>query len=57
MLSPLSDESDELEDGLKHEGRVRSFAHVRGNWATYVYIPCEYTTPANHVCQVNPLIN
>ena len=23
----------------EHQGRVRSFAHVRGNWATYVFIP------------------
>ncbi|KAJ8924948.1 hypothetical protein NQ315_001113 [Exocentrus adspersus] len=24
-----------------HEGRLRSFAHERGNWATYVYVPYE----------------
>ncbi|XP_014668377.1 PREDICTED: U6 snRNA phosphodiesterase-like [Priapulus caudatus] len=22
-----------------HGGRVRSFAHVRGNWATYIFVP------------------
>ena len=22
-----------------HKGRVRSFPHVRGNWATFVFIP------------------
>ena len=22
-----------------HDGRVRSFPHVRGNWASYVFIP------------------
>ena len=23
----------------RHQGRKRSFAHVRGNWPTYVHIP------------------
>lgn len=23
-----------------HDGRIRSFPHERGNWATYAYIPC-----------------
>lgn len=27
-----------------HQGRVRSFAHVRGNWATHVFLPFESTT-------------
>lgn len=26
----------------KHQGRVRSFAHERGIWASYVYVDCEY---------------
>lgn len=26
----------------QHGGRVRSFKHERGNWATYVYIPVRY---------------
>lgn len=25
-----------------HDGRVRSFAHERGNWATYLYIDCKF---------------
>ena len=25
--------------GDTHEGRVRAFPHVRGNWATFVFIP------------------
>ncbi|XP_017763939.1 PREDICTED: U6 snRNA phosphodiesterase [Eufriesea mexicana] len=32
------------DDPLQHEGRVRSFKHERGNWATLLYInyePCE----------------
>lgn len=24
-----------------HQGRERLFEHERGNWATYVYVPCE----------------
>lgn len=24
-----------------HEGRVRSFPHQRGNWASYVYVSCK----------------
>ncbi|XP_071957963.1 U6 snRNA phosphodiesterase 1-like [Antedon mediterranea] len=27
-----------------HQGRVRSFAHEAGNWATYVYVPIEITS-------------
>ncbi|XP_008255571.3 U6 snRNA phosphodiesterase 1 isoform X2 [Oryctolagus cuniculus] len=30
------------DDSAKHGGRVRSFPHERGNWATHVYIPCEW---------------
>lgn len=26
----------------ENNGRIRSFAHERGNWATYLYIPCKY---------------
>ncbi|KAM4618853.1 U6 snRNA phosphodiesterase 1 isoform 2-T3 [Polymixia lowei] len=29
----------QTEDGSLHGGRVRSFKHERGNWATYVYFP------------------
>lgn len=25
-----------------HGGRARSFPHVRGNWATFVYVKCMY---------------
>ncbi|VVC24277.1 U6 snRNA phosphodiesterase Usb1 [Cinara cedri] len=27
-------------DPASHQGRERLFEHERGNWATYVYIPC-----------------
>ena len=23
-------------------GRIRSFAHIRGNWASYVFLPCKF---------------
>lgn len=29
------------EDSAKHGGRVRTFPHERGNWATHVYVPYE----------------
>ena len=29
------------DDPCKHDGRIRSFSHVPGNWAMHVYIPCE----------------
>ncbi len=34
--------SDNIGDSTSeydHQGRGRSFAHVRGNWASYVFIP------------------
>lgn len=33
-----------VDDSGKHRGRVRSFQHERGNWATYVFLPCEFCT-------------
>ncbi|KAG7473205.1 hypothetical protein MATL_G00093120 [Megalops atlanticus] len=32
-------EEPQTDDPSEHGGRVRSFQHERGNWATYVYIP------------------
>ncbi|KAJ8248820.1 hypothetical protein GJAV_G00228100, partial [Gymnothorax javanicus] len=32
-------EDPSTEDSSLHGGRVRSFRHERGNWATYVYLP------------------
>jgi hypothetical protein len=39
----LEDNIDSIgdEDVIKHEGRSRSFPHVAGNWATYVFVPFE----------------
>lgn len=31
----------QTEDSDLHGGRIRSFKHERGNWATYVYLPCK----------------
>lgn len=36
-----SNEDEIIDDPSKHDGRIRSFKHERGNWATYVYIPVE----------------
>ena len=30
------------DDASNHDGRIRSFPHDEGNWATLVYIPCKY---------------
>ncbi|KAH8354128.1 hypothetical protein KR084_000868 [Drosophila pseudotakahashii] len=30
---------DVVDDPAQHGGRIRSFKHERGNWATYVYVP------------------
>ncbi|KAH8294703.1 hypothetical protein KR018_001873 [Drosophila ironensis] len=29
------------DDPAQHGGRIRSFKHERGNWATYVYVPAK----------------
>jgi len=31
-----------IDNPLDHDGRVRSFKHERGNWATLIYINCKY---------------
>ncbi|KAJ8975046.1 hypothetical protein NQ317_010558 [Molorchus minor] len=28
-----------VDDPTSHDGRIRTFLHERGNWATYIYIP------------------
>ncbi|XP_056273725.1 U6 snRNA phosphodiesterase 1 isoform X2 [Pseudoliparis swirei] len=33
------DLSSQTEEGSLHGGRLRSFKHEQGNWATYVYLP------------------
>ncbi|KAK0143037.1 U6 snRNA phosphodiesterase [Merluccius polli] len=40
LLAMFPEEEDpETEDTSLHDGRIRSFKHERGNWATYVYFP------------------
>lgn len=41
LLSMFPDDDDEAltENSSLHGGRIRSFKHERGNWATYVYLP------------------
>lgn len=42
LLTMFPEELDsQTEDSSLHGGRVRSFKHERGNWATYVYLPCK----------------
>ncbi|XP_076808593.1 U6 snRNA phosphodiesterase 1-like isoform X1 [Clavelina lepadiformis] len=39
-ISSMFGDPDQKHSNLpKHDGRIRSFEHVRGNWATYVCIP------------------
>ncbi|XP_032180133.1 U6 snRNA phosphodiesterase isoform X3 [Mustela erminea] len=37
----LDTEGEPKDDQEKHGGRVRTFPHERGNWATHVYVPYE----------------
>uniref|UniRef100_A0A2K5JF67 U6 snRNA phosphodiesterase n=1 Tax=Colobus angolensis palliatus TaxID=336983 RepID=A0A2K5JF67_COLAP len=39
-MFPGTEEGPE-DDSTKHGGRVRTFPHERGNWATHVYVPYE----------------
>ncbi|XP_041457540.1 U6 snRNA phosphodiesterase-like [Lytechinus variegatus] len=41
ILSMFSSPSSETSNPIEHQGRIRSFAHTPGNWATFVYIPAE----------------
>lgn len=34
-----NDEEDDFDNPTLHGGRIRSFKHERGNWATFVYVP------------------
>ncbi|XP_036043147.1 U6 snRNA phosphodiesterase isoform X5 [Onychomys torridus] len=36
-----STEEGPEDDSTKHGGRIRTFPHERGNWATHIYIPYE----------------
>lgn len=33
---------DHVDNPSLHGGKIRTFPHERGNWVTYVYIPCKY---------------
>lgn len=40
LLAMFPEEVDpQTDDSSLHGGRIRSFKHERGNWATYVYLP------------------
>ncbi|KAJ8664787.1 hypothetical protein QAD02_006449 [Eretmocerus hayati] len=44
MLKGVTHHEEVFDDPTEHSGRVRSFKHERGNWASLVYIdytPCE----------------
>ncbi|XP_024235003.1 U6 snRNA phosphodiesterase isoform X3 [Oncorhynchus tshawytscha] len=41
VLDMFTEENEDplTDDSMQHGGRIRSFKHERGNWATYVYFP------------------
>ena len=41
VLEMFGDEGHR-DDPADHQGRVRTFAHERGNWATTIYAPSQY---------------
>lgn len=40
----------EISEASAHNGRIRSFAHERGIWTTYVYITCESIISIDAAC-------
>lgn len=45
LMAMFPEEVDsQTEDSALHGGRIRSFKHERGNWATYIYLPCKTET-------------
>ncbi|KAG5900363.1 hypothetical protein JTB14_033812 [Gonioctena quinquepunctata] len=41
LLDMDNSNPEHLDDPSLHAGRIRTFSHERGNWATYIYIPFE----------------
>ena len=47
-----------LDKPEEHNGRIRSFKHERGNWATYVHIPGnQYAMIFQHTMNNNLIFN
>lgn len=42
LISDKSKTEEHPDDPKKHGGRKRSFPHKRGDWSTFVYLPCKY---------------
>ncbi|XP_072403612.1 U6 snRNA phosphodiesterase 1 [Chiloscyllium punctatum] len=38
IMGMFKELEEDLDDSAKHDGRIRSFPHQRGNWATLVYL-------------------
>ncbi|XP_021948959.1 U6 snRNA phosphodiesterase isoform X2 [Folsomia candida] len=57
MLSmfPSSDSHPTNDDKEQHGGRIRSFPHMRGNWASFVHIPLNNSQ--NVICQIEHIKN
>lgn len=49
---------DRIDDPEQHGGRVRSFPHVRGNWASYIYVTyCESQTVLDIINKITHLLS
>ncbi|XP_028131639.1 U6 snRNA phosphodiesterase 1 isoform X1 [Diabrotica virgifera virgifera] len=43
LLKDKQTAEEHVDDPHLHGGRIRSFAHERGNWATFIHIPLDHT--------------
>ncbi|XP_011408967.2 PREDICTED: U6 snRNA phosphodiesterase-like [Amphimedon queenslandica] len=50
-IANMFSEGDHIDVAEDHDGRKRSFAHVRGNWPTYIYIPITFPDGFNNVME------
>lgn len=50
------DENYKSSDNL-HQGRIRSFAHQRGNWSTHVFIPYPYKNLLSFMDEINVFLS
>ncbi|XP_041376474.1 U6 snRNA phosphodiesterase-like [Gigantopelta aegis] len=49
LYQDLEDSSETADDSSKHDGRRRTFSHMEGNWATFVYVPYPSDARVGHL--------
>lgn len=42
LLTPSKIDEENKDKPEDHQMRIRSEAHIRGNWASHIFIKCEY---------------